>query len=59
MGKGMIDSSSGIKIGLIFTGQGFQRIGMYRDLYEKYQEFRQTFEEGNGVLRISASNKPS
>ena len=50
MGKGMIDPSRKIKIGLIFTGQGFQRIGMYRDLYEKYQEFRQTFEEGNGVL---------
>ncbi len=39
-----------MKIGLIFTGQGFQRIGMYRDLYEEYKEFRETFEEANGVL---------
>jgi len=39
-----------MKVGLIFTGQGFQRIGMYRDLYDKYEEFRETFEEANGVL---------
>jgi len=50
MGKGAMDSRRRLKIGLIFTGQGFQRIGMYRDLYEEYPEFRETFEEGNGVL---------
>jgi [acyl-carrier-protein] S-malonyltransferase len=50
MGKGVMDSKHGLKIGLIFTGQGFQRIGMYRDLYNAYQEFRETFEVGNGVL---------
>ena len=45
-----MDSRRRTKIGLVFTGQGFQRIGMYRDLYEKYEEFRETFEEANGVL---------
>jgi [acyl-carrier-protein] S-malonyltransferase len=45
-----MDSRERLKIGLIFTGQGFQRIGMYRDLYEEYPEFRETFEEANGVL---------
>jgi len=47
---GLMDSRRKIKIGLIFTGQGFQRIGMYRDLYDGYKEFRETFEEANGVL---------
>lgn len=47
---GLMDSKRKAKIGLIFTGQGFQRIGMYRDLYEEYKEFRETFEEANGVL---------
>jgi [acyl-carrier-protein] S-malonyltransferase len=47
---GMMDSKRKVKVGLIFTGQGFQRIGMYRDLYEGYKEFRETFEEANGVL---------
>jgi [acyl-carrier-protein] S-malonyltransferase len=46
----MMDSRRKVKIGLIFTGQGFQRIGMYRDLYDGYKEFRETFEEANGVL---------
>ncbi|NIO19872.1 MAG: acyltransferase domain-containing protein, partial [Candidatus Aenigmarchaeota archaeon] len=50
MRKGLMDSTRRPRIGLIFTGQGFQRIGMYRDLYDGYQEFRETFEEANGVL---------
>ena len=50
MGKPVEDSKRGLKIGLIFTGQGFQRIGMYRDLYDQYREFKETFEEANGVL---------
>jgi [acyl-carrier-protein] S-malonyltransferase len=45
-----MNSKGELKIGLILTGQGFQRIGMYRDLYEEYPEFRETFEEANGVL---------
>jgi [acyl-carrier-protein] S-malonyltransferase len=48
--NGVVDSNGDIRVGLIFTGQGFQRIGMYRDLYAKYPEFRETFEEANGVL---------
>jgi [acyl-carrier-protein] S-malonyltransferase len=47
---GLVDSKRKVKIGLIFTGQGFQHIGMYRDLYDGYKEFRETFEEANGVL---------
>lgn len=50
MDNGVMDSRREVRIGLIFTGQGFQRIGMYRDLYEEYPEFRETFEEANGVL---------
>ena len=46
----MMDSRRRLKVGLVFTGQGFQRIGMYRDLYKDYKEFRDTFEEANGVL---------
>jgi [acyl-carrier-protein] S-malonyltransferase len=50
MGNGNMDLRQDVRIGLIFTGQGFQRIGMYRDLFEKYREFRDTFQEANGVL---------
>jgi len=50
MGNGNMDLRQDLRIGLIFTGQGFQRIGMYRDLFEKYREFRDTFQEANGVL---------
>ena len=56
MGNGVMDSRREIKIGLIFTGQGFQRIGMYRDLYDEYPEFRETFEEANGVLSYKLQN---
>jgi len=50
MGKPVEESRQGLKIGLIFTGQGFQRIGMYKDLYDEYREFKETFKEANGVL---------
>ncbi len=51
-----MDLRRGIKIGLIFTGQGFQRIGMYRDLYNEYQEFRETFDEANRVLNYKVQD---
>ncbi len=51
-----VDSKREIRIGLIFTGQGFQHIGMYRDLYDEYEEFRETFEEANGVLNYKLQN---
>jgi [acyl-carrier-protein] S-malonyltransferase len=56
MGNGATGSRPGVRIGLIFTGQGFQRVGMYRDLYEDYPEFRETFEEANGVLNYKLQN---
>ena len=56
MNTDVVDLRREIRGGLIFTGQGFQRIGMYRDLYEEYQEFRETFEEANGVLSYKLQN---
>jgi acyl transferase domain-containing protein len=56
MGNGAPGSGPGVRIGLIFTGQGFQGVGMYGNLYEHYTEFGETFEEANGVLSYTLQN---
>lgn len=33
-----------MKIGLLYAGQGSQRVGMGQDLYENYQEFKEVFD---------------
>ena len=33
-----------MKLGIIFAGQGSQKIGMGKDLYEVYPEFRNSFD---------------
>ena len=36
----------------VFPGQGSQVLGMGRDLAERYPVAKQTFEEGDSILRI-------
>ena len=38
-----------MKIGFLFPGQGAQSIGMGRDLYEKYPEYRNVYERVNEI----------
>ena len=38
-----------MKLGFIYAGQGSQKVGMGSDLYEKYPEFRETFDNVSGV----------
>ena len=38
-----------MKLGLLYAGQGAQKVGMGLDLYEKYPEFRETFDNVTGV----------
>ena len=39
-------------IGLVFPGQGSQRIGMAKDYYENFKEAKETFEEASSVLSL-------
>ena len=38
-----------MKIGFLYAGQGSQKVGMGMDLYEKYPEFKETFDNVTGV----------
>ena len=38
-----------MKIGFLFPGQGAQSIGMGKDLYEKYPEYRSIYEKVNEI----------
>ncbi len=38
-----------MKLGFLYAGQGAQKVGMGLDLYEKYPEFRETFDNVTGV----------
>jgi [acyl-carrier-protein] S-malonyltransferase len=38
-----------MKLGFIYAGQGSQKVGMGLDLYEKYPEFKETFDNVKGV----------
>ena len=36
-----------MKIGFLFPGQGAQSIGMGKDLYDKYEEYRNVYKKVN------------
>ncbi|SEQ44899.1 [acyl-carrier-protein] S-malonyltransferase [Lachnospiraceae bacterium NE2001] len=38
-----------MKVGFLYAGQGSQKVGMGLDLYEKYPEFKETFDNIKGV----------
>ena len=38
-----------MRLGFIYAGQGAQKVGMGLDLYEKYPEFKETFDNVSGV----------
>lgn len=38
-----------MKIGFLFSGQGAQAVGMGKDLYEKYSEYRDIYEKVNEI----------
>jgi [acyl-carrier-protein] S-malonyltransferase len=43
------------KIGLLFPGQGAQKVGMGKDLYELYPTAKKVFEEADKALRFELS----
>ena len=38
-----------MKIGFLFPGQGAQSIGMGKDLYEKYEEYREIYKKADQI----------
>jgi len=44
-----------MKIGFLFPGQGAQSVGMGKDLYEKYQEVRDVYDEVSKFLGIDVA----
>lgn len=41
-----------MKIGFLFPGQGSQTVGMGKDLYEKYPEYRNIYENANKITGL-------
>lgn len=41
-----------MKIGFLFPGQGSQSIGMGKDLYEKYSEYREVYKKVDKILNM-------
>lgn len=44
-----------MKIGLLFPGQGSQSVGMGKDLYESFEEYRKIYEEVNRITGIDVA----
>ncbi len=40
-----------MKLGIVYAGQGSQRVGMGQDFYEKYEEFRETIDNATDAVK--------
>lgn len=45
-----------MKIGFLFPGQGAQSIGMGKDLYDKYKEYRNVYDEVEKITGIKVAD---
>ena len=45
-----------MKIGFLFPGQGAQNIGMGKDLYDKYEEYRKVYEEVENLTGVKVTD---
>ena len=45
-----------MKKAFVFPGQGAQKVGMVKDLYEAYAVVREVFEEADDALGFSLTN---
>lgn len=45
-----------MKIGFLFPGQGSQTVGMGKDLYDEYEEYRNLYNEVEGLIGINIKN---
>ena len=42
-----------MQIGFLFPGQGAQKVGMGKDLYEKYEEVKQVYDKVEKITGIN------
>lgn len=42
-----------MKIGFLFPGQGAQSVGMGKDLYDKYEDYRKVYEKVNNITGLN------
>lgn len=45
-----------MKIGFLFPGQGAQSIGMGKDLYDKYEEYKKVYDEAEKITGVKISD---
>lgn len=45
-----------MKIGFLFPGQGAQNVGMGKDLYDKYEGYRNVYEEVEKLTGVKVSD---